>query len=44
MSGEHCTDELQRLLNERAMSASSMGIRLMDNTMTKTFTTPTEVE
>lgn len=44
MSGEHCTDELQRLLNERAMAASSMGVRLMDNTMTKTFTTPTEVE
>ena len=43
ISGEHCTDELQRLLNERAQNSSSLNLRMLESTQ-KTFTTPTEVE
>ena len=42
MSGEHMTDELQRLLNERVTGNTAFSNRL--DSAQKLFTTPTEVE
>lgn len=42
ISGEHMTQEMQKLLNQRGAASSMVGMR--SDAAKKTFTTPTELE